>query len=465
MSSDKPTVLIVGAGLGGLMLGALLEKANIPYAIFERTSVVKPLGSALMIGAAIIPIMEQLGCVEEFLALGKATPEVTVGKVGRGALYTVSTRPQVEYTGYYNYIVARPFFYDMMLRQVPKDKLHFSKRVLTVTQEQERVTIQTSDNCVYEGDILVGADGAYSAVRKRMYEALKLQGRLPKSDQEELPFKSTCLVGQTQPVDFADFPEFNKEQVAFYNTMAADQPFTWVIFATAQSTIAWMVIHHLDKESSKAAEEQRFRESENSQWGSHAAKEMCDETRDFPLPIGTKKMTMGDLYDLTPPDMISKVMLEEKVFQTWYSGRIGLLGDACHKLNPSGAQGAVSAMHDAIALANLIYALPPRPHASDIENMFSEYQSERFVHVTESFNNSKAISKVMERGMVGAIALFIRTHFPSWLMKIMIRRQILNRPQAGFLETIPLKGSIPAIVSPSTEKAKAVYEQRTATPI
>lgn len=88
-----------------------------------------------------------------------------------------------------------------------------------------------------------------------------------------------------------------------------------------------MVIHHLDKESSKEAEEQRFRENDNSQWGSHAAQAMCDETRDFPLPIGTKKMTMGDLYDLTDPEMISKVMLEEKVFQTWYSGRIGLLGD------------------------------------------------------------------------------------------------------------------------------------------
>ena len=48
MSSDKPTVLIVGAGLGGLMLGALLEKANIPYAIFERTSVVKPLGKTTL---------------------------------------------------------------------------------------------------------------------------------------------------------------------------------------------------------------------------------------------------------------------------------------------------------------------------------------------------------------------------------------------------------------------------------
>jgi monoamine oxidase len=43
--ADKPTVLIVGAGLGGLMLGTLLEKANIPYYIFERAPSVKPLGT------------------------------------------------------------------------------------------------------------------------------------------------------------------------------------------------------------------------------------------------------------------------------------------------------------------------------------------------------------------------------------------------------------------------------------
>lgn len=43
-SNDKPTVLIVGAGLGGLMLGALLEKSNVPYTIFERAAMVKPLG-------------------------------------------------------------------------------------------------------------------------------------------------------------------------------------------------------------------------------------------------------------------------------------------------------------------------------------------------------------------------------------------------------------------------------------
>lgn len=40
----KPKVLIVGAGLGGMALGILLHKAKIPFEIYERASVVKPLG-------------------------------------------------------------------------------------------------------------------------------------------------------------------------------------------------------------------------------------------------------------------------------------------------------------------------------------------------------------------------------------------------------------------------------------
>lgn len=37
--------------------------------------------------------------------------------------------------------------------------------------------------------------------------------------------------------------------------------------------------------------------------------------------------TMGDIYALTPKEFVSKVMREEKVFETWYSGRVVLLGD------------------------------------------------------------------------------------------------------------------------------------------
>lgn len=39
-------VIIVGAGIGGLMLGILLQRMGVTYQIFERAPKVKPLGTA-----------------------------------------------------------------------------------------------------------------------------------------------------------------------------------------------------------------------------------------------------------------------------------------------------------------------------------------------------------------------------------------------------------------------------------
>lgn len=54
---------------------------------------------------------------------------------------------------------------------------------------------------------------------------------------------------------------------------------------------------------------------------------MCKEVRDFAIPGGDGSLTMADLIDNTPKHLISKVMLEEKVFDTWYYGRTVLIGD------------------------------------------------------------------------------------------------------------------------------------------
>ncbi len=65
-----------------------------------------------------------------------------------------------------------------------------------------------------------------------------------------------------------------------------------------------------------------------------AIEEMCTETRDFALPLKIDRwtgnavnLTLGDLYDNSPKDLVSIVTLEEKVFETWYAGRTVLLGD------------------------------------------------------------------------------------------------------------------------------------------
>ena len=47
--AKRPKVLIVGAGLAGLTLALLLQKANIPYEVFERAQESKPLGNNNML--------------------------------------------------------------------------------------------------------------------------------------------------------------------------------------------------------------------------------------------------------------------------------------------------------------------------------------------------------------------------------------------------------------------------------
>ncbi|KAF9095908.1 hypothetical protein BGX29_008832 [Mortierella sp. GBA35] len=336
MSTDsKPTILIVGAGLGGVMLGALLEKASIPYLIVERATTIKPLD-------------------------------------------------------------MRPY----ML--IPAHKVHFGKRVETIVEENDKVKVLTANGEIFEGDILVGADGAYSNVRQGLYERLKKEGRLPLTDQEELPFHCTCLVGQTVPLGLEKFP-------------------------TAQNTICWMVLHHLDSTTNKAVEEERARNSENSEWGPNAAQVMCDRTRNFPISFGDSTMTLADMYDQTPKDLISKVILEEKIFETWSAGRTVLLGDACHKLNLAGGQGAFTATQDALALANLFYALPSNTNA-EIEKTFSEYRAERYPAAVEAFSASQMLSKLMGKNFVS--------------------------------KEIEPRGTVVAVEPPSAVKARAIYHER-----
>ncbi|KAF9136069.1 hypothetical protein BGW39_008032 [Mortierella sp. 14UC] len=460
---DKPKVLIVGAGLGGLMLGALLEKSGVPYLIFERATAVKPLGSAMAVGPTLLPIFQQLGIYDELLAIGKHFTHVYNYKENQQEARKskeVDFRPVEAFTGYEQYIVARPMLYDLILKQVPAHKIHFGNRVLNISEEEDKVTIHLSNNATYDGDIIVGADGAYSAVRQRMYEQLKAKGELPKADQEDLPFSCTCLVGQTKVLDPKEFPEIELPYCHFTAIHGKDNPYSWHTFNTAQGTICFMILHHLTKKTTKEAIEQRFRNNENSEWGDHPAMTMCEETRNLPVSLaGGKQRTLGDLYELTPKEYISKVMLEDKVFKTWHYRRFVLMGDACHKLDPAGGHGAVTAMHDAIALANLFYAMPTKS-AFEITKVFEEYQKERLPAVMESYNSSKQMAKMSDRGIAGTLAFYLFSNMPMWLWKQVLLKTVQFRPQAGFCPPVELRGPVVPVPSPSELKARAVFEKK-----
>lgn len=124
-------------------------------------------------------------------------------KKGRGervvsflTYFIVQQKNPPKSTGYDNNVLARSDVYDLMLSKIPSHKIFFNKRIETTEniyadKDDDKSTatgvrITCTDGSSYEGDILVAADGAYSAVRHNLYKEVAAKGLLPKPDGLEL---------------------------------------------------------------------------------------------------------------------------------------------------------------------------------------------------------------------------------------------------------------------------------------
>lgn len=116
--------------------------------------------------------------------------------------------------------------HDLLTRQIPKERIHYGAKVATTESNDNGVLIRFTDGSEVKGDILVGADGAYSAVRKGLYAKLKDEGKLPPSDDLPLPFTTVCVLAQTRPLTLEEFPDVAQEESQFRNFIATDKMYT-----------------------------------------------------------------------------------------------------------------------------------------------------------------------------------------------------------------------------------------------
>jgi 2-polyprenyl-6-methoxyphenol hydroxylase-like FAD-dependent oxidoreductase len=114
----------------------------------------------------------------------------------------------------------------MLLSKVPKEKIHFNKKVLSMEQNRVGAMIRCADGTTYHGDVLVGADGAYSSVRQGLYKTLERKKALPPSDAQDLSKGFNCLVGTTDPLDPVKFPIVTKENCIFTQVIGKGTHYT-----------------------------------------------------------------------------------------------------------------------------------------------------------------------------------------------------------------------------------------------
>ncbi|KAF9990186.1 hypothetical protein BGZ75_003312 [Mortierella antarctica] len=419
---SSPQVLIVGAGLGGLTMAILLERAKIDYKVLERGETVRALGSATALAPNVLALFEQLGLLEGLNAISKV---VMVSRVFRESDMTeISATPLEKFEkicGYNTLIMSRPDLHAFLLSHVPAERILMGKKVVSLEQDADRVTIQCGDNSIYHGDIVIGSDGAYSAVRQSLYKQLAKDGVLPAEDMEQLKVCHMSILGTTTALDPKMYKKIDDVESQCDAVIGDNKPHTTI---------------------------------STEDWGTELSDTVSENWRSFKVPLGG---TIGDLINSTPDNAVSKVALEEKLYKTWHHGRVVLIGDAAHKMLPNSGRGAVNAMLDAIALANSLYEMPDTKLES-ITSALGEYYDERYHHAVADLVSSQHMARLLagQTWLDRLARMVIFNLLPDFVQSKIYGKSLGYRPQLSFLPQVPSRGSEPVL----PQKPSAKYERQ-----
>ncbi|KAG0340679.1 hypothetical protein BG004_006323 [Podila humilis] len=427
-------ILIVGAGVGGLMLGYCLEQAGIEYVIVDKMKGPPTTESTIQMTGNTLRAIEQLGLLDEVMRFAKPVSSIVLRRPNMSTVGKIDTMYLKERYGHHSCIVQRSEFIHLLLSKLPKKNVQWDRRVLEVVSGDMGVQCRCSNGHVEQGDILIGADGAHSSIRQNLYRTLREKNILPKSDTEPLRHTQNSIIGMTEslcsnmyPAAGAQFSEVNiivgKEDGGHY---------TLWLSPASHNRIVWSVTGELLTPGD--VENETFRQSE---YGAEAIDAACSLIQNLKTPYGG---TLAALIAQTRRDHISKVMIEEKHYKTRFYGRTVLIGEACHKFVPFSGQGAEQAILDAVCLVNLLYKLD-RNSLTDITRAFQTYQERRHHILKTALSVSNYMSNLMDsQGLSGEIKRTITFNMPSWV-KSSSTDKIQVRPLLDFLPAVDDRGS------------------------
>ncbi|KAG0033415.1 hypothetical protein BGZ81_008501 [Podila clonocystis] len=422
-------VMIAGAGIGGLTLAILLQKQGVDYEVFEQSPVVRSLGSATGLMPNVLALFEQIGLLAEIEDISRVGLRMEVFQESLDKINSVDC-------GYNTLVTPRPDLHKLLLSHVPAEKIHMDKKIMSIEQDDHSVTIHTSDSHSFTADILIGSDGAYSGVRHSLYKEMKDKGCLPASDDEDLKACHMSVLGTTRPLDTTLYPlvkgAYSKGDVV----IGSNKPHTWRYFTTKDDRVCWRVDVQIEAAS---VVDDMIR----SEWGPESFDAMEHDWRSFKLPIGG---TMGDMIEATPRESISRVVLGEKLHQSWFHKRTVLIGDACHKMLPNSGRGGVNAILDAVVLANAIYEMGDHS-AANVQAAFQQYYDERFPLAEADFYASRQAARLFagQTWKDRSIRFVIFNMLPGFAQRQIYAKWLSYRPQLSYLPQVKKRGDGPLV--------------------
>ena len=325
-------VLIAGAGIAGLTTALSLHAAGIDALVVDPVPELKPLGVGINLLPHAVRELTELGLGDQLAATGIQTREQAHFDRHGGFIWS---EPRGHGLGYAwpQYSIHRGELQMILLRAVRDrlgaDAVRTGVALTGFTQDDRSVEVQLSPapngpSFRHTADLLVGADGLYSAVRARLHpgeQPPRWSGVMMwRGITEGPPFLSgatLAITGSTTSAKFVAYPVARTDRDTVMINWVAE-----VMTGGAEPPVRpdW-------------AREGRLAEV---------------------LPYFAD-WTFGwlDIPDLMArsPEVLEYPMVDRDPLPFWGTGRVTLAGDAAHPIYPIGSNGGSQAILDARVLA------------------------------------------------------------------------------------------------------------------
>lgn len=319
------TILIAGAGIGGLAAAIALARRGLASHVLERRPVFSEEGAGIQIGPNGTRILRDLGLAAA-LAPMAGVPDVLkiMDGVGGGEIATlplgdwIAARHGAPY-----WTLHRADLHAALLQQARREpliRLTLSADLVGVAERGDTIEAETADGAVAVGRALIGADGLWSQTRDY------IRGR-----ELTLTFSGTSALRTVLPA--SALPAGLSKNATHLWLRPGAHVVHYPVRAGEDIAIVLIVD---DREQLTG-------------WGTDVLSAYVHtRTGGFPHPL-------ADL--LTIPKAWRKWSLhalERGEPRRWVRGRAALLGDAAHPVFPYLAQGGVLALEDAAVLARVL---------------------------------------------------------------------------------------------------------------
>ena len=249
---------------------------------------------------------------------------------------TVSSSPTTQLKEKYGQTIVTIWWWHLqqvLASKLPANSIHLDCKCINFEQSDREIIIYFKGGKTARADLLIGADGIHSAVRKTSL------GEEQPRYLGSMSWRATIKCEQEL---------LNPAEIV---RIVSDKQFLFLI-NVGDGYINWTT--------------RKFASEYELSTNNEAMKNRIQ------LDLTNWAEPIRNIIEITPAEAIFESLICDRLpIDNWSQSRVTLLGDAAHPMSPSMGQGANSSFEDAWVLAQCLERF------STVEEAFSEYERER----------------------------------------------------------------------------------------